>query len=254
MPPKKHEIARFGTCVQGCSFSENVTDSNKWTIPIDGNYSSVTVEMVILDSNCMTVEGTCAHTTAALNDNEIRVDFNVSPLKWRQGPLPDVNRHYYYPGVTGSTSLWLHGETRYSHAQGSFGVDAGDYNTLYVCSNGLDPVTSGVGTSLGFTLNKGENIVCTFTNEIKRGSIFGYKYEDLSGDLSDDGDQTPVQGLLVQLWQWVVDQFIDTGLSDTTDANGYYEFLNLLPALYQVREVLNSLGGGWTNYRRFECH
>ncbi|MBI5127730.1 hypothetical protein HZA76_04725 [Candidatus Roizmanbacteria bacterium] len=108
-----------------------------------------------------------------------------------------------------------------------------------VCDNGEAPNSIDVGA--------GETITCTFTNT-QRGSISGYKYEDQSGDTTDSGDQSPVEGLLIELWRLVTGTtYEDTGLFDYTDSNGYFEFLNIIPGVYQLREILSSLGAAWTN-------
>ena len=36
---------------------------------------------------------------------------------------------------------------------------------------------------------------------------------------------------------------VNTGLSDTTDGSGFFSFENLLPGIYQLREILQA---GWT--------
>jgi uncharacterized repeat protein (TIGR01451 family) len=96
-------------------------------------------------------------------------------------------------------------------------------------------------------LDAGETITCTFTNT-KLGEISGFKYQDLDGDTNTtEYLANPVQGLLVQLWQWITNSYQNTGQTDTTDASGFYSFTGLLPGLYQVREVLSSLGSSWTN-------
>jgi uncharacterized repeat protein (TIGR01451 family) len=85
-----------------------------------------------------------------------------------------------------------------------------------------------------FTITKDVHLTCTFTNT-QRGSISGHKLED--------GTQNPLEGWVIQLWQWVTGAFVNTGTTDTTDANGFFSFENLIPDLYQLREVLQ---GGWT--------
>jgi hypothetical protein len=74
-------------------------------------------------------------------------------------------------------------------------------------------------------------------------TISGTKLEDADGDASTTGDQTVLSGWVIELWQWVTDAFVDTGLTDTTDVLGAFSFENLLPGLYELREQLLS---GWT--------
>lgn len=91
-------------------------------------------------------------------------------------------------------------------------------------------------------LHEGENVTCVFTNT-QYSSISGYKYIDADGILGTTNDRTPYNGWLMNLFVWNVDNWTSVG-TDTTDSNGYYEFLNLLPGLYQVREGAKT---GWTN-------
>jgi len=92
-------------------------------------------------------------------------------------------------------------------------------------------------------LEAGETVTCTFTNT-QRGSISGHKYEDADGDEGTDGDRTPIEGWVIELWEWVNNAFSPTGQTNTTDASGYYVFNDLLSGSYQVKEQLET---GWSN-------
>ncbi len=113
-----------------------------------------------------------------------------------------------------------------------------------------DDITNGGTASTGdtatrtasFNIEAGETVTCTFTN-IKNGSISGHKYEDADGNVQTTGDQSVLSGWVIQLWKWVDQTFVNTGVTSTTDANGVFSFENVLPGVYQLREVLQD---GWT--------
>jgi uncharacterized repeat protein (TIGR01451 family) len=113
--------------------------------------------------------------------------------------------------------------------------------TSALCTNGeqrFDPRD-------GFELLPGGHIRCVFENTLKRGSIYGYKYEDGDGSLQTTGDWTPVEDWVMELWEKLGgNPFTFTGQTDTTDLNGLYFFTNLLPGVYGVKEQMQP---GWTN-------
>ena len=78
---------------------------------------------------------------------------------------------------------------------------------------------------------------CTITNS-QRGSIFGYKYEDVNGD-GQSGDWTPIQNWIIELWQGQA----KVGQTQTL-VNGYFSFTNLIHGEYTLTEQIPS---GWTN-------
>ncbi len=93
-------------------------------------------------------------------------------------------------------------------------------------------------TPSNIELSAGETVTCTFINT-QRGNVSGYKYEDANGDGVNGGDWTPVTNWFVELWQG------DTKIDEaTTDGDGYYEFLNIVPGIYQLIEEIKA---GWTN-------
>ncbi|QLG69612.1 MAG: internalin, putative [Candidatus Woesebacteria bacterium] len=88
-----------------------------------------------------------------------------------------------------------------------------------------------------FNVEPGETVTCTFTNT-KRGSISGYKYEDINGNGSrDENENNLLPGWTIVLKQG--DTEID---STTTGGDGAYSFANVIPGDYQVCEVLSE---GW---------
>ncbi len=96
--------------------------------------------------------------------------------------------------------------------------------------------TSGslVDSTLSVTLAAGDDVTCTFVNELLKGSISGTKYEVNA----DQSVVTTLQGWIIQLWQngQMVGQ-------TTTDLNGNYSFTDILPGSYSLLEQLQS---GWT--------
>ncbi len=80
---------------------------------------------------------------------------------------------------------------------------------------------------------------------VQQGSISGYKYEDMDGDLSTTEDLSSIFGWTIDLYE-CIDDFDNCLIKETTqtDNDGYYIFENLLPGLYKIIEALP---GGWTN-------
>ncbi|MBI4038247.1 hypothetical protein HY387_01190 [Candidatus Daviesbacteria bacterium] len=133
--------------------------------------------------------------------------------------------------LTSATGTYTISET------GHTGTNASDYNSSYSCEDATAVVASGSGTTISnLTLSKDQNIVCTFTNSIKRGSISGVKFEDGHGDgikdISDNG-----------LGSWTINLTgTATDTKTTASLTGSYSFNNLLPGTYQVCEGTKS---GW---------
>ncbi|MDR0871166.1 MAG: FG-GAP-like repeat-containing protein, partial [Planctomycetaceae bacterium] len=71
-----------------------------------------------------------------------------------------------------------------------------------------------------------------------RGKISGYVYADADENGKKDTGEAGIGGVLVSLWVWDGEKYIQTSKSATTDGNGYYEFAGLCPfKKYQVRET-----------------
>lgn len=119
---------------------------------------------------------------------------------------------------------------------GLLAVNAGTYSVSETAQTGWDLTFASCdnGTIASFAVANGETTTCTFTNTAG-GSISGYKLED--------GTNAPLSGWDIQLWEWVTNDFFYSGQTDTTDANGYFSFENVVPGVYQLREVLKN---GWT--------
>ncbi len=72
----------------------------------------------------------------------------------------------------------------------------------------------------------------------KNGSLSGFVYEDRNKNGQKDASENGIAGVEMTLWMLVDDQYVDTGLKATTDADGYYCFENLeVDQTYQIRET-----------------
>jgi len=81
----------------------------------------------------------------------------------------------------------------------------------------------------------------------KTTSISGMKFNDLNGNSVHDAQEPPLEGVTIQLYTADSNNNpIAQVDSDITDATGKYSFTNLVAGHYIVREVVGSLGGGWT--------
>jgi RHS repeat-associated protein len=74
------------------------------------------------------------------------------------------------------------------------------------------------------------------------GSISGYKFQDSNGNSTWDSGEPALANWTINLYQESGGTFIFV-TSTTTDGNGYYQFSNLGPGTYRVREELQP---GWT--------
>ncbi|HZZ73143.1 MAG TPA: SdrD B-like domain-containing protein [Pirellulales bacterium] len=68
-------------------------------------------------------------------------------------------------------------------------------------------------------------------------SLAGRVWDDPNLDLIQQGTETGIAGVQVSLLQWNGSQYLSTGLTQTTDANGDYKFNNLAPGEYRVVET-----------------
>ncbi|MBL8564290.1 MAG: hypothetical protein JNM89_01075 [Hyphomicrobiaceae bacterium] len=84
---------------------------------------------------------------------------------------------------------------------------------------------------------------CKPHEEVKPGKIVGIKYEDCDGQLNNPGDLSGMKaagGWTVELWK----DGVKIAETTTTDDTGYYEFANLEPGEYTVKEVMQD---NWYN-------
>ncbi len=91
------------------------------------------------------------------------------------------------------------------------------------------------------TIDSGDTVTVTCTNQQKVGSVSGLKFNDLNGDgILDEGEEG------IEGWTIFIDANANGSLdedetSTTTDENGNYIFEDLDPGTYTIREVLQAL-------------
>lgn len=226
----KHVIG--GTSVAG-DFTMNVTGANVSDNSFPGNESGTTITLDAgsysvdedsfsgytksLGTNC---SGTIANgetktcTITNTRDNgTIQVAKIVDPhddgaSQWDISIEGPTNNNQVI-GDGKETSVFTSNTGDYTITEtGHEGTNANDYNSTYSCNNDQ----TGEGTSISLSLSKEQNVVCTFTNTLKRGSITVEKFTDpsdtgqsfgfvLGGDTSDstdleDGDSSTFNDLL----------------------------------------------------------
>ncbi|MDR3198627.1 MAG: hypothetical protein LBU34_12240 [Planctomycetaceae bacterium] len=89
----------------------------------------------------------------------------------------------------------------------------------------------------------------------EKGSLSGYVYVDDNGNGIKDSGEAGISGVVLSLWKLSGTTYTETGLTATTDSNGYYIFTNLDPnetymivetqpdAYLDGQESIGTLGG-----------
>ena len=105
--------------------------------------------------------------------------------------------------------------------------------TNIVCDDSDSGASVSAGNIANIVLAADETVTCTFNNT-KRGSVIGQKYEDVDADGQKGTGELGLSG-------WTIELYNETGngllATTTTDAQGNYSFINILPGNYQVCEV-----------------
>jgi uncharacterized repeat protein (TIGR01451 family) len=127
-------------------------------------------------------------------------DFSVAgPTANSVNDLQDGESSSIFTSMTGSYTV---AETAHTGTLGS------NYNTTYSCADNTGVLTSGSGTTTdSFSLATGKNVVCTFTNTIKNGTIIVQKNMiggvadfvftgDVAGTISTSGGQLSTSNVL----------------------------------------------------------
>ncbi|MCJ7607716.1 MAG: MSCRAMM family adhesin SdrC, partial [Thermoplasmata archaeon] len=103
------------------------------------------------------------------------------------------------------------------------------------------------------TLIEGSEVTCAKVGNIEYGSISGWKFLDWDMDGMMDGDEPGIPGWAITITGWQNDgdlpwtmmgwEATATYIEMTvyTDANGYWEFPDLLPGVYTVTEASDSM-------------
>ncbi|BCM19021.1 SdrD B-like domain-containing protein [Mesorhizobium sp. J8] len=98
------------------------------------------------------------------------------------------------------------------------------------------------------SLTSGQNLTNQDFVNVQLGSISGHKYVDADGNLLTTGDESPVSGWTISLYNDANhNNTADAGelvATTTTDGNGVYQFKNLLPGDYLIQEEDRT---GWTH-------
>ncbi len=168
-----------------------------------------------------------------------RIVGSISGTKWVDSDADgDAAGENPLEGVT--IELWLNGAlvaSTVTDAGGHYafyGLGAGDYTVTEVVPAGMYPTWP---ESLSVTLAEGEDRTGVDFLNAPYGKIFGYKWDDLNGNATNDSGDDPVEGVTIELSQ--NGSVIATTI---TNAEGYYEFTGLKAGDYVVSEIVPD---GW---------
>ena len=99
-------------------------------------------------------------------------------------------------------------------------------------------ITHGIATNenilSSISLDGGDDSIDNDFGETQPASVSGYVYHDPNNDGIFKSDETGISGVTVELLDSAGNP---TGLTTTTDENGFYKFDNLQPGTYGVRET-----------------
>ncbi|MBI2414399.1 DUF11 domain-containing protein [candidate division WWE3 bacterium] len=112
------------------------------------------------------------------------------------------------------------------------GTNGGDYTSTYECKDGENTLElgNGIGTEItGLNLEKNQDVECTFTNSVKRGSITIVK--DAQPDSEEDFRFTAKIPNLDDL-----DFYLDDDGDNTNDLSNTEVLSDLLPGTYNITE------------------
>mgnify|MGYP000859424426 CR=1 FL=1 len=215
------------------------------------NAGSHTVSETNQEGYTSVISGDCdanGNVTLALGDTKACTITNTSI--WSQiivkklvAPTTDLTKFTFTGGLEGSIG---HNETISKIVlPGTYSVSetlpTGWALTDLICSDTDSTVDKTTGTAT-YVVGNNEGVTCTYTNT-KLGSISGHKWVDADGLEGTANDRTPVSGWTIFI-DFDEDGIQDEGETRITDENGYYEFTNLLPGIYTVKEIF-PLNSGW---------
>lgn len=164
---------------------------------------------------------------------------------------PKANTDFQFHGAFGSFLLDDAASDDGDSAQKSitYNVTPGEYNFSEATQRGWflsdisctggDFTTNLRGRTVTVRPKSGEQIVCTFTNQL-RGRISVTKYNDLNGNGTQESDEPVLPNWGIQLYG---SQFA-TPIYNLTNLSGTVTYVNLQPNSYKVCEVLQP---GWSN-------
>ncbi|MBE3045865.1 hypothetical protein IMZ48_25640, partial [Candidatus Bathyarchaeota archaeon] len=142
--------------------------------------------------------------------------------------------------------IWELVETKVTGADGcaSFEIlKAGVYKVTEEAREGWKWISPADGETLGMWVHSGSDIGPLAFYNFKKGTISGYKWNDVDGDGIWDGGEPALENWTIWFEGWLYPYGWMTG-SIATDENGYYEFTGLPPGEFIVWEVQQA---GWQN-------
>jgi cyclophilin family peptidyl-prolyl cis-trans isomerase len=224
----------------------NVTSPNGSTIRITNNmigyrpatdFSGLdTFTYTISDGNGGTAEGTVRVTVTNVNDPPTAVDdsgplFRVTQnssansldVRANDTASPDTGEELRVVAISGVS------------AGASATIAPGGMSVLYT------PPAGFLGTdTFTYTLSDGNGLTDTATVSVQSveftpGSLSGFVYVDANNNGIKDAEERGLAGVTVTLNG--IDPSGDENRTAMTDANGFYEFMNLAPGNYVVRQT-----------------
>jgi protocatechuate 3,4-dioxygenase beta subunit len=147
-------------------------------------------------------------------------------------------------GMDGDEYVWELVETKVTGPCGCVSFEilkAGVYKVTEEAREGLIWISPADGETWEMWVHSGSDIGPIAFYNFKKGTIHGYKWNDIDGDGIWDEGEPGLQGWTIWFEGWLYPYGWMTG-STTTNETGYYEFTGLPPGDYIVSEVEQ---GGW---------
>ncbi len=114
-------------------------------------------------------------------------------------------------------------------------LKAGIYKVTEEAREGWIWISPSSGETWEMWVHSGSDIGPIAFYNFKKGTIFGYKWNDIDGDGIWDAGEPALPGWTISFEGWLFPYGWMTG-SSTTNENGYYEFTGLPPGEYIVKE------------------
>ncbi|KKR05735.1 MAG: Peptidase S8 and S53, subtilisin, kexin, sedolisin [candidate division WS6 bacterium GW2011_GWF2_39_15] len=197
-------------------------------LPIETELETVPPEE---NNNPVTTETKCSH--------ECPVEESTGRLIVKKTTLPEDNHAVFRIQAWGTGKVFGGGKGTVSDdSNWKYEVEPGTYSVSEKAKKGWQEVGN---TCKDIYIEAGETKHCRITN-MKLGEISGYKFRDLDGDIETKRDRIGVEGWKVKLWKKAHDDSFEYIGQVITDKNGFYQFEDLMPGEYKVKEIEQS---GW---------